>query len=89
MTTLDELRGRATCTVEEAAAVLEVGRATAYEAARQGQLPTLRLGRRVLVPVPKLLALLGADQAPVESAGAGDGNDGSESPAEIVRLGAG
>ncbi len=59
---LDDLRGRATCTVEEAAALLGVGRATAYEAARRGQLPTLHLGRRILIPVPRLLALVSEEQ---------------------------
>ncbi len=58
--TLDDLIGQATCTVEQAAEILGVGRGTAYEACRLGQLPTLRLGRRVLVPVPRLLAMLGA-----------------------------
>lgn len=54
------LLGRATIGVAEAADLLGIGRSAAYEAARRGQLPTLRLGRRLLVPVPRLLALLGA-----------------------------
>jgi excisionase family DNA binding protein len=58
--TLDELiaSGRATCTIEEVAELLEVGRGTAYQAARVGQLPVMRLGRRLLVSVPRLLQLL-------------------------------
>ena len=51
---------RATLTVEEAAALLGIGRTAAYEAARRGQLPTRRQGRRLLVPVPALLEWLGA-----------------------------
>lgn len=51
--------GRATCSVEGAAAILGVGRCTAYEAATSGALPTIRVGRRLLVPVPRLLSLLG------------------------------
>src|SRR5687768_10584047 len=39
-----------TLTVEEAAAVLGIGRTLAFELARTGQLPTIRLGRRLLVP---------------------------------------
>jgi len=58
--TLDDLRGRATLSVEEMAAVVGVSRGVAYEAIRTGQIPSLRLGRRVLVPVPALLSLLGA-----------------------------
>lgn len=53
----------ATISVEEAAPLLGIGRGTAYEAARQGQLPTLRLGRRLLVPVPRLLEMLGAGKS--------------------------
>jgi len=51
---------RATLTVEEDAALLGIGRTAAYEAARRGQLPTRRLGRRLLVPIPALLEWLGA-----------------------------
>ena len=57
--TLDDLKGRATCSIEEAAALLGVSRGVAYEAARTGQLPVLPLGRRRLVLVPKLRAMLG------------------------------
>ena len=39
-----------TYTVEEAAKVLCIGRSTAYEGARSGDLPTIRIGRRLLVP---------------------------------------
>lgn len=61
--TLDQLDGRVTLTIEEAATLLGLGRSAAYEAARRGQLPTRRLGRRVLVPVPALLEWLGARSA--------------------------
>jgi excisionase family DNA binding protein len=66
---LDELDGRATISVEEAAAVLGIGRSAAYEAARRGQLPTRRLGRRLFVPVPALLRWLGAEEAPADGSG--------------------
>lgn len=36
-----------------------VGRSAAYEAARRGEIPCRRLGRRVIVPVPALLEWLG------------------------------
>lgn len=61
--TLKEVSARPTLTVEEAATVLGIGRSAAYEAARQGELPTRRIGRRLLVPVPALLAWLGAPAA--------------------------
>jgi excisionase family DNA binding protein len=66
--TLEDLKGRATITVEESADVLGIARGTAYEAARTGQLPVLTLGRRRLVPVPKLLALLGVAADPASEA---------------------
>lgn len=56
---LDAIEGRLTVSVEEAAQLLGLGRSAAYEAARRGQLPTRRLGRRIVVPVPLLLEWLG------------------------------
>ncbi len=61
-TLIDALRSRHTCSVEEAAKVLEIGRSTAYAAARDGSLPTLRLSHRLLVPTATLLAMLGVEQ---------------------------
>lgn len=60
-TTIERLRGRHTCSVDEAAALLGIGRSTAYAAVRDGSLPALRLSGRLLVPVAKLLAMLGVD----------------------------
>ena len=50
---------RVTITVEEAASLLGIGRSAAYDAARRGQLPTRRLGRRLFGPVPAFFAWLG------------------------------
>ena len=58
---LDELAGKATLTIEQTAQVLGLGRTAAYDAARRGELPTRRLGRRLVVPVPALLQWLGAN----------------------------
>jgi len=41
---------RAVLTVGEAAAVLGISRGLAYELARSGELPVIRLGRRLVVP---------------------------------------
>ena len=60
---LEGVAARTTITVEEAAALLGIGRTAAYDAARRGQLPTRRLGRRLFVPVPALLEWLGASAA--------------------------
>ncbi len=59
---LDEIECRVTLGVEEVAALLGLGRTAAYEAARRGEIPSRRLGRRVIVPVPALLDWLGADE---------------------------
>lgn len=44
--------------------VLGIGRNQTYEAAKRGEIPTLRLGKRWVVPVPRLLALLGYENTP-------------------------
>ena len=49
-----------TMTVEEAAAVLNISRGLAYQAARDGRIPTIRIGRRLLVSRRALERLLEA-----------------------------
>jgi excisionase family DNA binding protein len=51
-----------TITVEDAARLLGISRGLAYEAARRGELPTIRLGRRLLVPTARLYDLVGAPE---------------------------
>ncbi len=41
---------RATLSVEETAEVLGIGRNSAYEGVRTGQIPSIRIGKRILVP---------------------------------------
>ena len=57
----ERLRGRCTCSIEEAAEALGIGRSTAYAAAREGSLPVLKVRNRLLVPTAKLLAMLGVE----------------------------
>jgi excisionase family DNA binding protein len=45
-------------TVVQTAAFLGVSRGLAYEAARTGEIPALRIGRRIVVPRDALLARL-------------------------------
>lgn len=47
-------------TVMEAARLLRVGRNTAYDLARMGTLPAIRIGRRMLIPKGGLLQMLSA-----------------------------
>ena len=49
-----------TLTVEETAQVLGIGRSLAYRMVQGGELPTLRLGRRILIPREALTQLLSA-----------------------------
>jgi excisionase family DNA binding protein len=49
----------ATCTVEQAGRRLGISRGLAYALARTGELPTIRLGHRVLVPKHALERLIG------------------------------
>lgn len=48
-----------TFTVPEVAQVLGISRSTAYESVRRGEIPSLTLGRRVLVTRSQLEQLLG------------------------------
>jgi excisionase family DNA binding protein len=57
----DERTQRLTCTVEEAAEPLGIARASAYQAARRGELPTVKIGRRLLVPRQRLEQMLDGD----------------------------
>ncbi len=50
-----------TLTVPEAGRFIGLGRAASYEAARRGQLPTLRFGKRLLVPTAEFRRLLGLE----------------------------
>lgn len=49
-------------TEPNAAGLLKIGRSTAYAMARTGELPVIRLGGTVRVPVSRLLALLDGQQ---------------------------
>jgi excisionase family DNA binding protein len=51
---------RLTRTVEEAAAILGISRPSAYEAVRRGEIPSVRIGRRLLVPNAALAKMLAA-----------------------------
>ncbi len=63
---------RLVLTVEEAAGLLRISRGLAYEIVRSGRLPSIRLGRRLLVPRSALERMLA--EADV---GAGE-NDGAD-----------
>jgi excisionase family DNA binding protein len=45
--------------VEQACALLGISRSAGYRAAATGDLPTIRLGRRLYIPTARLRALIG------------------------------
>ncbi len=50
---------RLVLSVSEGAELLGISRDLAYDLAPRGELPTLRLGRRIVVPRARLLELIG------------------------------
>lgn len=74
-----------TLTVPQAGELLGISRRSAYRAAAAGHIPTIRLGRRILVPTALLLRMLGLqdshpghdglpnDRAGLDSPTSGDG----------------
>ena len=79
-----------TLTVEQAGQVLGVGRSTAYELVRSGDLKCIRLRRRIVVPVAHLAESLGVDRdavwATLTDADA-DAVDESASPPAVEQSG--
>jgi excisionase family DNA binding protein len=53
----------ATYTVDDAAKILGLSRWAAYQAAHEGQIPTVRIGRRLLVPRIALERMLAGGQS--------------------------
>jgi excisionase family DNA binding protein len=52
-----------TVTVEEAGRMLGIGRGTAYQAAKSGEIPTIRIGTRLLVPRAQINRMLGLENS--------------------------
>ena len=50
-------------TVEEAAEILRISRNGAYEAVKRGEIPSIRIGRRVLIPSIALEKMLKGEAA--------------------------
>lgn len=58
-------------TVEQAAAVLGIGRSAGYAGVKSGDIPSIRIGRCIRVPRHRLEQMLGAPTNDVEPAGNG------------------
>jgi len=57
----EELLSKTTLTIEEMALTLGIGRNSAYEAVKRGDIPSIRIGRRILVPTKALDNLLASN----------------------------
>jgi excisionase family DNA binding protein len=58
----DDVKG-ATYTIDEAAKLLRIGRNQAYAAASKGEIPVLKIGKRLLVPRAALDRMLKGEAA--------------------------
>ena len=74
--------GRLTYTVEEAAGIVGVGRSAAYAAVHAGDIPSVRVGRKLLVPKAALKRMLGVsnDQRPEAGSPGADENSATAGP---------
>jgi excisionase family DNA binding protein len=52
---------KSTLTVEEAARLLGISRGLAFQAVRRGDIPSIRIGGRILIPIARLHAMLDAE----------------------------
>jgi excisionase family DNA binding protein len=59
---MEEADSPVTLTIPQAAKRLGVTRNSAYQAARRGEIPTIKIGKRILVPVAALEKKLRGDE---------------------------
>jgi len=60
---MQDASDRKTYKIEEAGRLLGIGRNQAYEAARRGDIPTIKIGKRLLVPKAALDRMLSGEAA--------------------------
>jgi excisionase family DNA binding protein len=61
--TVEEILAQPTATVEEIGTVYGISRATAYEGVASGTIPSLRIGRRILIPCAQVRRQLGIESS--------------------------
>ena len=71
MTTTPAPDSSPTLTVDETAALLGISRGLAFLAVRTGELPSIRIGRRILIPRQRLLDLINNPPTGTGDAGSG------------------
>lgn len=57
-----QTEAKPTMSVDEAALVAGIGLNQMYAAVREGTIPSLRIGRRILIPRKKFMALLNGEE---------------------------
>ena len=62
MSVTTEATAPATLTVEEAGELLNISRSLAYQGVKSGAIPSIRIGRRLLVPRVQLERLLAGEE---------------------------
>jgi len=68
MTDLPNPAVEPTLSVERTGELFDVSRSNAYGGVKDGTIPSIRIGRRIVVPTAELLRLLGWDPAEVVAA---------------------
>ncbi|WP_395158926.1 excisionase family DNA-binding protein [Ilumatobacter sp.] len=63
MPTVPDPKDRPTLSVHEYAALMEVGLSTAYASIEAGQVPVIRIGRRIRIPTAAVRRMLQLDTA--------------------------
>jgi excisionase family DNA binding protein len=58
---ISDIHDKLTVTVEVAGKALNLGRNAAYEAVRRGDIPSVRIGRRYVIPTASLRRMLGIE----------------------------
>jgi excisionase family DNA binding protein len=66
---MQALLDEAAVSVDEVAVLLSLSRHSAYEGVKAGEIPSVRIGRRVLVPTAGLRAMLGIERREPENTG--------------------
>jgi excisionase family DNA binding protein len=59
---MEEPVTRRTYTIDEAARLLGIGRNSAYESAKRGEIPAIKIGKRVVVPKAALDRMLAGER---------------------------
>jgi len=66
---INELKTRVVLTAREVAELLDVSSSHVYESIRRGDLPSHRMGRRIVIPARPIVRILGLDETATPSDG--------------------